>query len=440
MSLLKKIYSLRHHTGFKRYAANTSWLMGEKLLRMFVGLFVGIWVARYLGPEQFGLLSYAQSFVFLFTAIATLGLDNIVVRELVKDQERQDVLLGTAFILKLIGAIMLLPLLLIAIQFTGNDTYTNYLVFLIASATIFQSFNVIDFFYQSKVQSKYVAIANSLMLGISSLVKITLIVNEAPLTAFAVMMLFDNILLSLGLIYFYNSRSRLKLKNWKFEKQTAKALLYNSWPLILSSLVISVYMKIDQVMLKEMLNVEAVGQYAVSVKLTEAWYFIPMVISSSIFPSVMKSKIVSEEVYYLRLKWLFTLMVWLAIIVAIPISFFSNDIVALLFGDEFLEAASVLKIYIWSSVFVFLGVSSSKWFLAENLQNLLFWRTFYGMLVNIILNLYLIPKYGPSGAAIATVCANFTAAFLFDLINIRTRRIFYLKLSAFIPLKKGNYD
>ena len=125
--------------------------MGEKILRMFVGLFVGIWVARYLGPDQFGLLSYAQSFVFLFVAISTLGLDGIVVRELVKDETRRNVLVGTAFGLKFIGALAILPVLGIAIQFTGNDSFTNLLIFIIASATIFQSFNAIDLYFQSKV-------------------------------------------------------------------------------------------------------------------------------------------------------------------------------------------------------------------------------------------------------------------------------------------------
>lgn len=137
-----------------RYFANTSWLFAEKVLRMIVGLFVGIWVARYLGPEQFGLFSYAQSFVALFAAIATLGLDGIVVRELVKDENRRDELIGTSFWLKLMGAIAVLLLLAIAINFTSNDHYTNVLVFIIASATIFQAFNVVDFYFQAQVLSK----------------------------------------------------------------------------------------------------------------------------------------------------------------------------------------------------------------------------------------------------------------------------------------------
>ena len=205
-NLTSKIQNLQQHSGFMKYFKNTSWLFGEKILRMVVGLFVGIWVARYLGPEQFGLFSYAQSFVGLFTAIATLGLDGIVVRELVKDESRRDELIGTAFYLKLIGAIAVLIVLAVAIQFTSNDHYTNVLVFIIASATIFQAFNVVDMYFQAKVLSKYVVYANVISLLISSLIKIALILNDAPLIAFAWATLFDSFILALGFIYFYLSQ------------------------------------------------------------------------------------------------------------------------------------------------------------------------------------------------------------------------------------------
>jgi len=158
--MISKIKSIRNHQGFIKYFKNTSWLFGEKILRMVVGLFVGIWVARYLGPEQFGLFSYTQSFVGLFTAIATLGLDGIVVRELVRDESRRDELIETAFWLKFIGAFGVLIVLAIAVNFTSNDTYTNTLIFIIASATIFQSFNVVNMYFQSKVMGKYIVYAN----------------------------------------------------------------------------------------------------------------------------------------------------------------------------------------------------------------------------------------------------------------------------------------
>jgi len=374
--MIDKLKSLKNHQGFMKYFKNTSWLFGEKILRMVMGLFVGIWVARYLGPEQFGLFSYAQSFVGLFTAIATLGLDGIVIRELVKDESRRDELIGTAFWMKLFGAVLVLMFLGIAVNFTSNDMQTNMLVFIIASATIFQSFNVVDMYFQSKVMSKYVVYANVITLFISSLVKIILILNEAPLMAFAWVVLFDSFVLGVGFLYFFLKKSTFSIRYLRFKQETAASLLKDSWPLVLSGIVVSIYMKIDQVMIKEMLGSDAVGQYAAAVRLSEVWYFIPMVISASLFPAIINAKKVSEELYYARLQKLYDLMVWIAIAIAIPMTFLSDWVVDLLYGEVYSQAGSVLMIHIWAGVFVFLGVASGKWFISENEQMLAFWRTF----------------------------------------------------------------
>jgi len=173
-------------------------------------------VARYLGPEQFGLFSYAQSFVGLFIAIATLGLDGIVIRELVKDESRRDELIGTAFYLKLMGAFLVLLILFMTINFTSNEKETNTLVFIIASATIFQSFNVVDMYFQSRVMSKYVVCTNLISLFFSSIVKVILILNEAPLVAFAWVVLFDSMVLAFGFIYFYMQQIDFSIWNLKF--------------------------------------------------------------------------------------------------------------------------------------------------------------------------------------------------------------------------------
>ncbi len=438
MNLKSKVSQLANHQGFVKYFKNTSWLMGEKILRMGVGLFVGIWVARYLGPEHFGLLSYAQSFVFLFTTISTLGLDGIVVRELVKHPERRDMLLGTAFGLKLIGAIMILPVLAIAVQLTTNDAYTNLLVFIVASATIFQSFNVIDFYYQATVQSKYVALANTISLAISSVVKIGLILYEAPLIAFASMVVFDSVVLSFGLIYFYLKQSKaeaddylkMKVLNFKFSRTMAAGLLSDSWPLILSGLVVSVYMKIDQVMIKEMLHVEAVGQYAAAVRISEAWYFIPTVIANSIFPAIINGKKASEAVYYTRLQHLYDVLVWVTIPIALCVTIWGDWIVMVLYGNQFEKAESVLIIHVWAGIFVFLGVASGKWLLSENLQLLAFLRTFCGLVCNLILNVLLIPEYGIEGAAVATLISYSVAGFFADFFSRKTRKTFFMKLKT----------
>lgn len=439
--------SLITNPGFIKYFKNTSWLFAEKVLRMVVGLAVGIWVARYLGPERFGLLSYAQSFVALFSSIATLGLDGIVVRELVKDESRRDELLGTAFWLKVMGAVATLFILAIAVNFTSNDRYTNILVFIIASSTIFQAFNVVDMYFQAKVMGKYIAFANSISLFVGSIFKIFLIIYNAPLIAFAWAVVFDSVILALGYIYFYFKstiqRSAINIINshLTFSKSTAINLLRDSWPLILSGFVVMIYMRIDQVMIKEMLGVEAVGQYAAAVRISEAWYFIPMVITSSLFPAIINAKKQSEELYYARLQRLYDLMVWIAVAIALPMTFLSNWMVQLLYGPEYKDAAGVLKIHIWAGVFVALGVASGRWFLTENLQFFSTINTAIGAIVNIILNCLLIPKIGIVGAAWATLISYSCAAYLCLMLYKKTRtNFFYLSrsllfLSGFQGLK-----
>jgi O-antigen/teichoic acid export membrane protein len=187
-------------------------------------------------------------------------------------------------------------------------------------------------------------------------------------------------------------------------------------------------------MIKEMLNNKAVGQYAVAVKLSEAWYFIPVVITNSLFPSIINAKKQSEELYYFRLQKLYDFMVWMAMAIALPMTFLAGWLVNVLFGPEYSQAANVLKINIWAGLFVSLGVASGKWLLTENLQMLSFWRTFCGALANVVLNLFMIPKYGIQGAAIATLLSQALAAYIFDLFNFKTRKTFFMKTKSFFLL------
>ena len=429
MNILKKIVQLKHHSGFRKYFANTSWLLGERALRMAVSLFVGIYVARYLGPERFGLLSYALSFVGIFVALATLGLDEVVVRELIKTPEQREKILGTSFLLKLVGTLLMWAAILVAIPLTENDLQTNILIIIIAFGTVFQAFNVIDLNFQAKVKSKYVVHAQFVQLIISSIVKIILVVNEAPLIWFASVYSLDVIVLAMGLVfaYLYNGDN---IFSWKWSFETSKYLLHDSWPLILAGVVISVYMKIDQVMIKEMLGAKEVGLYAAAVKLSEAWYFIPMAIASSLFPAIINAKVYQKEVYYQRLQKLYDLMVWIAIAIALPTTFLSTLVVEFLYGKEYLGSSSVLIIHIWTAVFVFLGVASSKYLLAENFIKKTFYRTFIGALLNIIMNYYLIGIIGIQGAAISTLVSHFFAAYFYDILDKDLRIMFIMKTKS----------
>ena len=432
--MLGKLKSLQNHQGFMKYFKNTSWLFGEKILRMVVGLFVGIWVARYLGPEQFGLFSYAQSFVGLFAAFATLGLDGIVVRELVKNENKEKEILGTVFCLKLLGAIGVLLFLAISINFTSNDRYTNILIFIVASAIIFQSFNVVDFYFQSKVMSKFVVYANIISLFISSIVKIVLLLNEASLISFVYVVLFDSVILAIGFIYFFLKNTNFNFRDLKFKKEIAISLLKDSWPLVFSGVVIAIYMRIDQVMIKELLDLNAVGQYAAAVRISEAWYFIPMLLGSSLYPAIVNAKSNNENLYYSRLQDFYTLMIWIGILVAIPMTFLSNYIIDLLYGNAFNEAGNVLMIHIWAGIFLSLGIACGKWYLTENYTKGALKKAIFGMILNILGNYILIPRYGIEGAAISTLFGHLAANLLYDLFDNRVRGQLKYKIKAFIPI------
>jgi O-antigen/teichoic acid export membrane protein len=319
------------HGGFRRYFFNTSWMFAEQVLRIVAALFVGIYVARYLGPEQFGIYSYAAAFVALFAAVAGLGLSGIVVRDLVNHPDHRDVYLGTAFWLKLAGALLTLGLLAIAVQFTGNDATTNLYIFIIASGLIFQSFDVVDFYFQSKVLSKYVSICRLVQLALSSALKLYFIYIQADLLWFVLVSLIDQISLALALAFAY-WRQKIGSFFGRFDLATAKEMLKNSWPLILSGIAVTLYMRIDQIMIKEMLGEREVGLYSAAVKLSEAWYFVPAIITSSLFPAIVNARKISQELYQQRLQRLYTMMVWLAIAVALPMTFLAEWLVTLLYG------------------------------------------------------------------------------------------------------------
>ena len=432
-----KVKKLKLSSGFKKYFVNTSWLFFERIIGMAVAFFVGVYVARYLGPANFGLLSYAGSFVGLFAGIATLGLDNIVVRELVKDEKKRDEILGTTFVLKVIGSVLVIGMLTIAIRFTNNDNFTNLLIFIIAIGTIFQSFNVIKFYFQSKVLSKYTVYAQVFSTILCAAIKLFLIYFNMGLIYFAIVTLLQSVILASGLIVMY-TKQKSSLLNWSINFGLAQNLLKDSWPLMLSGIAISIYLKIDQVMIKNMLDTKAVGNYAVAVRLSEVWYFIPMAITSSVFPAIINAKKISEKLYYERLQKLYDLMVIFAISIIIPITFLSKFIIHLLFGQLYNPAASVLSIHIWALIFVALGTARSNWILPENLQRYSLIYLLIGAITNILLNLLLIPRFGINGAAYATLFSQILSSYFGACWFKKTRIAFFMQTKSIFTL--GTYS
>ena len=409
---------------------NIGWLFFDKILRMGVGFIVGVWIVRYLGPEQFGKLSFASAFVGLFGAFAGLGLQGIVVRDIVRNQTNNGEILGTAAVLQFLSGLISYGLIIgIFFWLRSEDTIGKMLVVILGSIMLFKASEVVVYWFESQVLSKYTVWVKNSSFLVFAIIKIWLILNNAPLISFAWVTIGEAFVVAilLGVVFVLRGP---RLYNLQFTLERAKNLLKDSWPLLLSGISILIYMHIDKIMIGHMLDDEAVGIYSVAVRISEIWYFIPMIVVASVFPSILKTKERNEEQYYRRLQLLYDVMVLISICIAVPMSFLSTPLILMVFGESFVESGSVLAIYIWAGVFVFLGVASGKWFLAENLQNLGFMRTVIGMIINILLNLILIPTYGILGAAVATIFSQAFAAYFFDLIHVKTRKTFLMKTKS----------
>lgn len=429
----------RHIEGkheLQKIIANTGWLFGDKLLRMGVGLVVGVWLARYLGPNQYGQLNYAIAFVSLFTALSTLGLNGIVVRDLVRKPEDSNTILGSAFVLQLLGGTGGFLCTVIAIQITRpQDAAIKLFVMLLSITMVFKSTEVVKYWFESKVQSKNNVVVETGAFVFLSFVQVILLVIKAQLLTFVWAMVTESFIIAVGLLWIYG-RSGGWLPDWKLHWSRAKRLLTDSWPLILSGLAIMVYIRIDQVMLGQMRGDTEVGIYSAAVRISEVWHFIPAILVPTVFPSLIRAKNQNEETYNNLFQKFYDGMVLLALSVAIPMTFLSAWLVTLLFGNDFKRASIVLSIHIWSCVFAFLGGASARWFLIENLQMFSLYRALVGALVSIGINLYLIPVYGAVGAAMGTLCAQIFAIYIFDIFHPITRRMFIMKSKALIIIPR----
>lgn len=386
----------------KRMADNSSWLFLDKIIRMSFGLVIGVLLARYLGPKQFGQLNYATALVTLLTPIATLGLNEIVVRDFIKESSYKDELMGTTFFMKLMGGIITFIISLIATHLLNpGDRIINVLVGITAAAVIFQCADNITFFFQSQLQSKYIVLAKGSSFIVTSFLKIILIIIGASIISFAWAGFLEYLLSAVALFFFYKVYSG-RLTSWRVEYPLFKRLLSDSWPLILSSISIMIYMRINQIMLQTMVGSRELGIYSVAVRLVEVWYMLPAIILPSVYPSIIEARKISDNLFHERIQSAYSLMVLVSYLIALPTTFLSKYIVIILFGSEYSSAASMLTIFIWSLVFTNLGIVRSYYLMAINQTKIHFIISLIACLLNITLSILWIPKYGGMGAVISS--------------------------------------
>jgi len=398
LSLVPRFISrhISHRPNLLKVLDNIGWLLIDKLMRGVLGFLIAIWLARYLGPIQFGQLHYAMAFVGLFGAVAALGLDGIVVRDLVRHPENANTTLGTVFFLMLVSGLIAAILVVGTITWLRpEDLLTKTIVAILGFRLVFAASNVIRYWFQAQVRSKYtfqaqvrskytVWVDNGVFLLISA-VKVAMIFYQLPLIAFVWVMLLETILASLALFGVYWKQNNVP-KKWKTSRTDLFLLFRDGISLILMTIFLGIYTKIDQVMINQILGDRASGIYAAAVIFAESWFFLAIILTHSIFPKLIQQKEENYDVFLNSLTAFYALMFWIPVLAGLLIFILGDVIIELAYGQEYMESAPVLKTYVWAGVFVFVITASSRWFLITGNTRGLAHRALVGVIANISLN------------------------------------------------------
>lgn len=393
--------------------ANSGWLLFDKFVRLLLGVVVSAWVARYLGPTQFGQLAYILAYVAFFQAIATLGADGIIVRDIARKPEDAAKILGTAIVFRGLTGVFCWVIAILGIAiFSNGDSKQIIMTAIVGGILVFQAVDTIDLWFQSQSQSRRTVVAKLVAYFLSNSIKVILIISKAPLVAFAIVMLIDAITAAIGLCIAYQYFPTQE--RWHSIRQQGIQLIRESWPFMLSGLSVMIYMRIDQIMLKNMLGDKDLGIYAAALPLSTVWYFIPMTLYTSLAPYITRKKQESEAVYMQTLSRIFRLFAGLGILITIPIMFLSEFLVSFLYGEGYTQSAEILRIHVIANIFVSLGVAQGLWIINEGKSKITMYRTIIGAVLCIIGNAIFIPVFGVIASAFITVISQFFSTVLLN--------------------------
>lgn len=420
MIFAQSLNNLRTHDGFKRYFKNTSWMfLGQST--MVISLLINIWIARNLGPSNYGSLSYIFAYVGIFSFIANLGVNDILIRDLVRTPEKKNELLGTAFRLLSYGGVLAFLISSVSILFVESSPVIRLLVILYSTIFLYSPVNVIAAYFQATVQAKKNAQAQMVGTILTSILKIFLLATNQGIIWLTLAFTLDYVIGTILYIWNY-LHSELRFKSWTYNKSIALNFFYSSIYLMLSSAAGYILLKIDQVMIKFFLDETAVGLYAVAVKLSEIWYFIPAIICASIFPAIINSKKNDEGQYKRRLTRLYVFLGAAAVLIALPITLLASPIITVLFGPAYTASVPLLQIYVWSGVGLFLMTGINRYLMAENYLKSIFVYSLVSVVTNIVLNILFIPQIGLLGAAWATLVSYLISPIIVFILSLTTRK------------------
>lgn len=420
---------------------NASWMVGVRIFQMILSFFVGLYVARYLGPANYGTLNYTLSLIALFSAVSTLGFNNILVKELIDRPEKQGEVIGTSIVLRLFSSLFsIVSVILVAYLFNPDDKIIIVMTAVQSLALLFQGLETISYWYQSRLQSKVPSIIHAIAYTVVSIVKLVFCLTQRALLWFAFSNLIDVFVVGCLLLIAYKKSKGLKLT---FSWTHGKRMLKMSWFYIVSGVMITLYNQTDKIMLKALLDETTVGYYSVAYTLSTIWVFVLVAIIDSMRPVIIEMHAKSDFISYEKNnRRLYTIVFWLSIFVAIVFALLADFIVKILYGEAYVPAASAFRILVFSIPFSYLGVAKDIWLLCENKQKYIILLSAGGAAINIALNYLLIPTFQASGAALATVITQiFVNIFLLLLIKpLRKNGKLILQGICFIGIRNRSPD
>lgn len=432
MALIEKILEKLNFSSTKtKIISNLYWAVLGKIVSLLGTLFVGILVARYLGPEQYGLMNYVVSYVSLFQILASFGMDNIEIRELSKQNVDKNILLGTAFYIRLIFSLITVVLVIITALILESDSNTIILISIYSISIIVNRFTVIRNYFTSIMWNEYVVKTEISRILISSIIKIILLFIKAPLWTFVCALTFDFILLSSGYIAVYESKID-SISKWKFDKNTAKYFLKQSYPLLLSGTAVIIYQRIDQVMIGNLINKNSVGLFSVASKFVEILIFIPTIIAQTTTPVLVKLYKDDYDKYYKKSLCFMSLTVWVCFILSLLISISSYWIIFYTFGNKYIESVPILQILSFKTVSVALSSTAGQKIIIEKLQKYTIYRDILGCISCIFLNILFLPIFGVLASAVISIISNIIAGYVSDLLIPKYRHIFKLQTKSIL--------
>lgn len=394
-----------------RVVQNAGWLIAGKVINMILSFFVGLLTARYLGPNNYGLINYANAYTTFFFSLCTLGINSIIVKEFTDHPNNVGQIIGSTLILRAISSVLSFGIIIGIASFAdANETLTLIVVALCSLGLIFQIFDTFNYWFQYKLLSKYCAIATTIAYVIVSAYRIALLAMHKDVTWFAITSSIDHIVIAIILIVTYQKHGGSKLS---FSIDRCKSLLKKSHHFILAGLMVSIYGATDKLMLKQMLDEANVGYYSTAVAVCNIWVFVLSAIIDSLNPVIMEKHNSDYDGYVLYNKRLYAIVFYLSVAVSIGFMLFSTPIIKTLYGEAYLPAAMPLKIITWYTAFSYLGVARNAWIVCEEKQHFLKYLYIGAAITNVLLNLILIPKFGSSGAAMASLITQISTILIF---------------------------